>query len=118
MVTKFSTLKTVVEVVQVIRSFPSVLLSLRKLLFSSGLCIIITVVVSLYSDFIYVSHQSKLVIDGVCICLHLDLFLGRVACILSIRSLVSVRRFYPSTAVVLINVVTLDFICVEWIFFS
>lgn len=89
--------------VEAIRKFCRLSVNFNKAAFSPSLCHVITEVVFLLSDFVYVSHPFKLVIDVVCVCLNLDLFLTSVGCVPSIRDLVSVDWFYPSTIVVLVN---------------
>ena len=54
-------------IAEAIHRFHCILLILINVLFLPSLCIIITVVVSLHSDFVNVSHPSKLLIDGVCV---------------------------------------------------
>lgn len=72
---------------EALRRFYRVFLILIKELFLSSLCIVITEIIFSLFDFIYMFHMSELVIDDVCVYLHLNLFLGRVACVPVLRGL-------------------------------
>ena len=64
-------------------------LDLIKMMFSLTLCIVIIEVGFPHTEIVYMSHLSELVINSVCVCLNLDLFLASVTCVSSIQDLVS-----------------------------